>query len=499
MSRKVESIRGEGIMLYQINTRLLLGELGPGATLDALPDDLWDRLARLGLGWIWLLGVWQTGPAGRAVSRTFAAWQTGFRQALPDLTESDVIGSPFAVHSYTTDADLGGDAALARLRERLHRRGLKLMLDFVPNHVALDHPWARSHPEWLIHGSDADLATWPANWTRQGGLVLAHGRDPYFPGWPDTLQLSWFHPGLRAAVREEMLSIARRCDGVRCDMAMLLLPDVFRRTWGERARPADGTPADESDFWPGAIEAVRRQQPGFVFLAEVYWDREWDLLRQGFDYTYDKRLYDRLRAGAAGPVRDHLKADLDFQRRCARFVENHDEPRAAAVFAPGQHQAAAVITYLTPGLRFFHEGQWQGRRVHASIHLGRRPAEPIDEALRAFYARLLAVLSRPEVQSGQWQLCESRPAWAGNTTAGNYLAWRWQDGEGRRLLAAVNYAGLPGQCFVALPGEVAGRRWQLRDLLGEAVYERDGDDLARRGLYLDVPAWGHHAFEVTAR
>jgi hypothetical protein len=486
-------------MLYQINTRVVLREQRRGATLDDFPASLWDELARRGFRWVWLLGLWQTGPAGRDVSRTCAAWQEGFRHVLPDLSEADIVGSPFAVRSYTVDTILGGDAALERVRAQLQRRGLKLMLDFVPNHVALDHPWAHSHPEWLIQGTQADLDAWPATWTRQAGQVLAHGRGPNFGGWPDTLQLNYFHPGLRAAMREELLSVARRCDGVRCATSILLLPEIFSRTWGERARPADGAPPDVSPFWPEAIAEVRRQRPEFVFLAEGDGDREWQLQQQGFDYTDDWRLYDRLRGGAAGAVRGHLGADLDFQKRCARFLENHDEPRAAAVFPPDQHRAVALITYLTPGLRFFHEGQWEGRRVHVSIHLGCRPVEPVDEELRAFYDRLLPVLSRPEVVSGRWALCDCRRAWADNPTADNYLAWLWQDGEGRRLLTVVNYGAVQGQCLVALPvGDLAGRTWQLRDLLGEGVYERDGDEMARQGLYVDLPAWGYHVFEMTA-
>ena len=133
-------------------------------------------------------------------------------------------------------------------------------------------------------------------------------------------------------------------------MAMLVLPDVFERTWGIRPDP----------FWPKAIEAVRRGHPDFVFMAEVYWDLEWTLQQQGFDYAYDKRLYDRLREQTAGPVRAHLRAAPDYQDKLARFLENHDEPRAASTFAPEVHAAAAVLTYLSPGLRFFHQGQTRG-------------------------------------------------------------------------------------------------------------------------------------------
>src|SRR4051812_17911257 len=299
-------------MLYQINTRVVLGEIGGGrpATLDAFPDRLWDELAERGFRWVWLLGVWQTGARGREVSRTFPAWQAGFREVLQDLRREDITGSPFAVTSYTCHSDFGGEEALARVRERLGRRGLKLMLDLVPNHVALDHPWATEHPEWFIHGTERDLADKPQNWTQIGGRILAHGRDPYFDGWPDTLQLNYFHPGLKAAMREQLASIAKRCDGVRCDMAMLLLSEVFSRTWGEKARPADDAAPDTTDFWPAAVSGAQRVNPEFTLMAEVYWDLEWALQQQGFGFTYDKRLYDRLREGHAEPVRGHLRGDL---------------------------------------------------------------------------------------------------------------------------------------------------------------------------------------------
>ncbi len=239
----------------------------------------------------------------------------------------------------------------------------------------------------------------------------------------------------------ELERIAGQCDGVRCDMAMLVLPEVFERTWGTRAEP----------FWPQAIGSVRRQHPGFVFMAEVYWDLEWTLQQQGFDFTYDKRLYDRLVEGHARPVREHLLADLDFQDRSARFLENHDEPRAAATFAPEVHRAAAVITFLTPGLRFFHQGQLEGRTKRISPHLVRAPEETPDREIHEFYDRLLAVLRKPVVRSGEWQWLTCRPAWDGNGSCDAFVAHAWRGPGGERMLVAVNYAPHPSQCYLDLP------------------------------------------------
>ena len=481
--------------LYQINTRVWLTELsknlGRPATLDDIPDSDLDHLAEKGFDWIWLLSVWRTGMAGQCISRTNAEWRREFEETLPDLREQDIAGSGFAITGYVVHDQLGGDAALDRLRARLGVRGLRLLLDFVPNHTGLDHPWVEEHRDYYVQGTDADLTRAPGNYTRvmrsDGDCVLAYGRDPYFAGWPDTLQLNYGNPATQEAMIGELVKIAGQCDGVRCDMAMLALPNVFERTWNVHAQP----------FWAAATRRVREHTPGFTFMAEVYWDLDWTLQQQGFDYTYDKRLYDRLRDGHAAPVRDHLRAGTDIQDKLARFLENHDEPRAAATFPPGAREAAAAVTYLAPGLRFFHQGQFEGRRVRISPHLGRAPDEPVNPTIREFYGRLLAALRQPAARHGRWQLLESAPAWEGNWTSDGFVAYAWDGPDAQRLLTAVNFAANQSQCYVRLPWpDLRGSQWRLRDLLGPAVYERQGDDLDAHGLYLDMPPWGSHVFSM---
>lgn len=484
--------------LYQINTRVWLTDLsailGRRATLDDIPDTTLDEFERQGFDWIWLLSVWQTGPAAQAVSRTNAGWRDEFVETLPDLCEDDIAGSGFAIQSYTVHRDLGGAAALARLRQRMQQRGLKLMLDFVPNHMAPDHPWIDEHPDYFVHGCEIDLARSPRNYcrvhTKNGPLLLAYGRDPYFEGWPDTLQLNYGNRALQQAMIGELTRIASQCDGVRCDMAMLVLPEVFERTWGIRTEP----------FWPEAIESIRRKQPQFLFMAEVYWDLEWTMQQQGFDYAYDKRLYDRQREQQARPVREHLRAGLDYQDKLARFLENHDEPRAAATFSPEVHKAAAVTTYLSPGLRFFHQGQFEGRQKRISPHLIRAPREGVNEPLCDFYTQLLTVLRRDVVRNGTWWQLECAPAWNGNGSNDNFIACEWQSTDGQRLLVCVNYSPHQSQCYLRLPhDDLQQAAWRLQDLLSHATYLRDGSELIARGLYVDLPAWQYHVFSLERR
>lgn len=482
--------------LYQINTRAWMTDLtralGRHATLDDVPDDVIDSFADRGFDWIWLLGVWQTGPIGRAVSMSRDEWLREYRETLSDLTDDDICGSCFAITGYTVSDRLGGDTALARLRKRLANRGIRLMLDFVPNHTAIDHHWVTEHPEYYVDGSESDLQSEPQNWTKvatpTGPRILAYGRDPFFPGWPDTLQLNYGEPTLQAAMRDTLVSIAKRCDGVRCDMAMLELPDVFSRTWGIPAAP----------FWKEAIAHTRAAHPEFLFVAEVYWDLEWTLQQEGFDFTYDKRLYDRIRERNPVSVRAHLAGDVAFQNHLVRFLENHDEPRAAAVFPSVIQQAAAVISSFAPGLRFFHNGQLEGRRKRLSVHLCRRPEESLDPEIRAFYDRLLAILKLDVAKNGEWHLLDCRPAWDGNWTWDCFIAYAWRNDAGDCLVPVVNFRAHQGQCRLPLPFEdLHGKTVRLDDLIGAATYDRGGDELTGAGLYLDLPGWGCHVFKVT--
>ena len=481
--------------IYEISTWVWLEALsaraGKKLGLGEVPEEEWDRIAALGFDAVWLMGVWERSPAGIAIALQNDALVESFHRALPDFTPADVVGSPYCIRDYTVDASLGGPNGLAVARQALDERGLGLILDFVPNHVAPDHPWTAAHPEYFVGGSDEDLERDPASFVRVGDRVLAKGRDPYFPAWPDVVQLNAFSPDLRGAVLATLDSIAHECDGVRCDMAMLMMNDVFARTWGERGGPR---PAD--DYWPTVIGAIKNAHPDFVFLAEAYWDLEYALQQQGFDYCYDKSLYDRLEHQGADSVNAHLSGDIGYQRRLVRFIENHDEPRAATTFPPAKARAAAVTTLSQTGARLVYEGQLDGRKVQLPVFLARRPDEEPDTDLRAFYERLLAGMADPVFRSGDWQL-GGRSGWEGNDTWTNLIVWGWRDSAPRKLVV-VNVGDAPAAGHVSLPwDDLRGRGWRLSDASSGAVYERAGDDL-RDGLYVSLEPWAWNLFDLTA-
>jgi hypothetical protein len=478
-------------VVYEINTWVWLHELsrtaGRALDLAGVPDEELERLAGLGFDAVWLMGVWRRSPASRDVARDHPDLQFAYRAALPDFSAADVVGSPYAIADYTVDPALGGDGALAALRRRLAERGLRLILDFVPNHVALDHAWVREHPARLLRGTDEDLARAPSEFYRDpvSGGVFAHGRDPYFPPWTDTLQVDYRSVETRRAMADVLLSLAERCDGARCDMAMLVLRDVFLRTWGGAFAP------ELAEFWPAAITDVRARRPDFLLVAEAYWNLEDELRRHGFDYAYDKELYDRLVRSDARAADEHLGAP--FERQCGRvrFVENHDERRAADVFGAAASRAAAVLALTVPGLKLVHEGQLEGRRVRLPVQLGRRCPEAADADMERFYRTLLAALRAPCFRAGDW-----RRLHAGGETP-SIIAHRWRRGDEARIVV-VNLSDEPSHFAVSCALEPKdASSWRLRDPFedGDAVQTADPQGiLTLRGT---LPARGFRLVEAS--
>jgi hypothetical protein len=483
--------------LYEINTRPWLEAMsrhaGRHLTLGAVPDTQWDTLQANGIDLVYLMGVWRRSMLGRQIARSEPCLFGAYDEALPGWRARDVVGSAYCVAGHQPDPRIGTWQDLDDVREKLHTREMQLIVDFIPNHVGFDHPWMNDHPDRFVQAPEEafrrDPSAYRAVETRSGDVrFIACGRDPFFPPWTDVAQLDYFNEDTRAAMIAELQEVSAHADGARCDMAMLALSDVFARTWAELLT----SPAPATEFWHEARAAV----PGFMLLAEVYWDLEWRLQELGFDFTYDKRLYDRLIDRSVGDVRAHLGADAEYQRRSARFIENHDEPPSVIAFGDRVRPAAVVMSTL-PGLRFFHDGQFEGRQVRMPVQLGVRRDEPVDEKLAAFYRRLLDITVTPAFHSGDWRVLEVVPA--RDETAANLLAWRWKDGEELRIVA-VNLSDGPAQGHLRVNADLPARvkSFEFDDLLNGGHYSWTRAALdAAGGLYVRLDGGGSHIFAVS--
>jgi hypothetical protein len=482
--------------LYEINTwswlEQLSARLGRTITLAGVPVAEWDALAQLGFDVIWLMGVWQRSPESRRINLENPANVAAWDLALPGWKPADIVASPYAVAQYQPDPRIGDWAALDRTRELLHARGMSLFLDFVGNHTALDNPWTRAHPEFYVQGSQQDFAQAPSLFyridTQAGTRFLARAKDPYFPPWQDVAQLNHFHPGMRAAHLADLANIAKHCDGVRCDMAMLQLNDIFENGWGHLL---PDLPPPATEFWADARSAV----PGLVLLAEAYWGTEPRLFDLGFSFAYDKVLYDAVRNANVGAVTARLSGAPAEQSRFARFLENHDEARRAAAFPNDRLAAIGTLMGTLLGMRFYHQGELEGLRIHLPITLRLAAAEPADPFSSAFFRKILAITREEVFHLGQWNPLDVSAE--GYISPAGLLVYEWRSEKAWKIVA-VNLAAGASQGRVHLGDRVSPtQQYVFYDQLNEVRYDRSGEELHNIGLFVRLEGFQAHVFDIT--
>ena len=416
----------------------------------------------------------------------------GYDAALPGWQASDVIASPYAVRDYVPDPRIGTWAALDGVRKKLRSRGIALLLDFVGNHTALDHPWTREHPEFYIQGTQQQAEQNPSAFYRietpKGAVFLALAKDPYFPPWKEVAQLNHFNPAMRAAQIADLRTISGHCDGLRCDMAMLLLNDIFANTW---APFLEGVKRPEKEFWSEAHAAL----PNLALLAEAYWGTEGRLLDLGFTFSYDKALYDAVRDANPWGVRGCLSASPDYQSHMARFLENHDENRCAAVFPYNRLIAAGTLMHTLPGMRFYYQGELEGNQIRLPITLRIPAPEAPNPMSVAFFHKILKITNEDVFHSGRWSLLPIVSE--GDDTSGNFAVYEWRSEKAWKIVA-VNVADWGSQGRILLRDRVPPTgRFDFYDQLNDVHYERSGEELHNVGLFVRRDPFGAHLFDIT--
>ncbi len=433
--------------ILEINTRAWLARLeaqyGRRFMLHEIPDGYWHEFKNRGFDAVWLMGVWKPSPKAAEIARANADIQQQIRQVYPDFKAEDIIASPYAVYEYEAAEDLGGEQALRQLHEKLNGMGMELFLDFVANHTAIDSPTVDSDPDLYINTGKTEPRA-HKDWFFQNanGVWIAHGRDPYFAPWTDTAQLNYFNPKTKEFMLKNLLKVADLCDGVRCDMAMLTLNKVHRDTWWEFI----GGNLPKEEFWSMALQKVREAHADFKFIAEVYWGLEWEIQEMGFDYTYDKVLYDRLRFSNSENIKGHLGAEHLFQMRSIRFTANHDEEESLKAFGREKSLAASTIIVTLPGARMIYLFQMMGHPVRVPIQYVKDFFKE-DEAIRDYYAQLLKIASKPAFHGGQWSLTEVGPVNEEDASCHNILCWTWKQ-MNTASTVVINYSDTAAKCLL---------------------------------------------------
>jgi hypothetical protein len=483
--------------LYEINTRVWIKKFGPNTTFSQIPQNAFRELSHKGINIIWLMGIWKTCPSTIERCCFEPELISAYNRSLKDWTKSDVIGSPYSIDEYEINPALGSWEELKQLKNYLNSIGIKLFVDFVSNHFSADSKYIQTNPEIFLKADEEFFQGDSFTFFRPDAdpqNVYAHGRDPFFPAWTDTIQINFFSLEARKFMTDILLKLTDVCDGVRCDMAVLPLNNVFQNTWlGVLNKFGFSRP--DAEFWKNAISVVKRKNSEFVFLGEAYWDLEWNLQQLGFDYTYDKRLTDRLAANDLAGVRAHLSAEKSFQLKSVRFLENHDEQRAVTKFGKQRSLAAATAVDTIQGMKFYFDGQFEGKKNKLPVQLGRDMEEKVCTGIREYYDKLLTITKAEIFQNGEWSVMEPITIGYNNKSHENFFAWRWiLNGELRIIV--INYSYSTCQCRLKLDIKHDKRKITLIDLLTDELYERWVDEVNNVGLYIELKGHQCHIFSI---
>ncbi len=485
--------------LYEINTRVWIRQFdkeGRKAKLPDIPDSYWDYLKELGIDLVWLMGVWKISKS--AVQRY--AFEKNlveeYERALKDWTEEDVIGSPYAIDVYDVNYELGNLDNLLEIKRKLNDRGMKLILDYVPNHFSAESILIRTHPDIFLFTDEKYFYDDPHTFFkpyRDSNFALAHGRDPFYPAWQDTVQVNYFSAAARDFMLDTLIRLTHVADGLRCDMSMLALNNVFKNTWGgvlEAMRISE----PKEEFWKIAIDHVKKENENFIFIGEVYWDLEWQMQQLGFDYTYDKKLTERIISGNVHEIRSHLRAEPDYRKKSVRFIENHDEERSLKTMGKEKALAAAVIIGAVDGMDFYYEGQFEGKTVKLPVQLGRAPKEKVNRQVKNFYEKFLKITSAEIFKNGEWTQLTPESAGDDDRFFKNILCWQWTCEKEKRLVV-VNFSSETSGARIMLEVSDYSETILFEDLLNNKSYKRKKSEIEKEGLYVKLKSYQSHIFK----
>ena len=486
--------------------------------LDQVPDAELDRLAAWGFSGLWLIGVWERSPASQRIKQLCG--------------NHDAIASAYSLYDYEIAADLGGWEALANLRERAGRRGIRLASDMVPNHTGIYSRWVIQHPDWFVQTDYPPFPTYQFNgedlsldgnaciqvedgyWTKSDAAVvfryierttgrtryIYHGNDGTSIPWNDTAQLNYLIPEVREAVIQTILHVARNFPIIRFDAAMTLAKKHYQRLWfpvpglggGIPSRAEHGMSREEFDalfpveFWREVVDRVAAEAPGTLLLAEAFWMMEGYFVRTlGMHRVYNSAFMNMLKTEENANYRLTIRNVLEFNpevlKRFVNFMNNPDEKTAVEQFGTqGKYFGACVLLSTMPGLPMFGHGQIEG--FHEKYGMEYKRAywdEAVDEGLvRGHDMWIFPLLRRRWLFSGSERFV-LYDFYAGHEVDENVFAYSNRAGDQRALVLyhnrhATTAGWIRGSVSFAVKRD-DGETELHRTTLGESLDFRDDE------------------------
>ncbi len=490
-------------LIYQVDIRELFFRLKSSnpsiKTINDLPESYFRELKKIGVKYLWLLGIFEPSIESHRLAYELVELHQRYNESLPGWNKDDVIGSPFAIKSYSIAKEFSGKLEYLKFRKKIFKKfNMGIILDFVPNHTALDNSIVLKHPEYFIK-APVDLPNERMNdyhkiKFNQREFHLAHGKDPYFPSWKDTLQLDYRSRAVHKFMLKKLLKLSELCDGVRCDMSMLVLNEIFMQNWKDHPLPIDLVPAGK-EFWYNAINEIKKINPNFLFIAEVYWDKERIMLDLGFNFVYDKKLYDCLIHNNCPRLRDYIHNTFSCEKGRLLFLENHDEQRAAAVLTKQKYFASATLTFTLPTLKLINDGQLEGRKYSHAIQLRRLMEETPDNEINQFYKKLFDEIQRSSIRNGYLKSLKPFSAWERSPSFQNFIIYLYENDKLEKDLVVINFSAYQSQCRVKIESlDLVGKEFLIEDRLSDQKYQRSGNEMFYDGLFLELMSYQAQIF-----
>ena len=484
----------------------------PITRLDQVPDAELERLSTAGFTGLWLIGVWARSPASQHIKQLCG--------------NPDAIASAYSLYDYEIADDLGGWEALANLRERALRRGIRLASDMVPNHTGIYSRWVLQHPDWFVQTDYPPFPTYQFNgedlsqsgdvciqiedgyWTKTDAAVvfryiergtgrtryIYHGNDGTSIPWNDTAQLNYLIPEVREAVIQAILHVARNFQIIRFDAAMTLAKKHYQRLWfplrglggGIPSRAEHGMSHEEFnavfpvEFWREVVDRVAAEVPDTLLLAEAFWMMEGYFVRTlGMHRVYNSAFMNMLKMEENAKYRKTIRNVLEFNpeilKRFVNFMNNPDEKTAVEQFgSQGKYFGACLLMITMPGLPMFGHGQIEG--LHEKYGMEYRRAywdESADAGLvRGHEMWIFPLLRRRRLFSGSENFV-LYDFYAGSSVDENVFAYSNRCGDQKALVFYHNRhattAGWIKESAAFTVNNGNGEREMRRTTLSEAL------------------------------